>query len=92
MGLKRLDKGLAAMPEVSAEKEWHAYLLDWNAPPYGEKLPWRLHGSTCLCAWVAAGMSRLALLLLATLPQARIPLSITSESALAAARCWLDVT
>ncbi len=50
VGLKRLDKGLAAMPEVSAEKEWHAYLLDWNAPPYGEKLPWRLHGSTCLCA------------------------------------------
>ncbi|KAL4443051.1 hypothetical protein ABPG77_008542 [Micractinium sp. CCAP 211/92] len=35
VGLKRLDKGLAAMPEVSAEKEWHAYLLDWNAPPYG---------------------------------------------------------
>ncbi|KAL4457794.1 hypothetical protein ABPG75_012659 [Micractinium tetrahymenae] len=38
VGLKRLDKGLAALPDLSVEKEWHAFLLDWNAPPYGQSI------------------------------------------------------
>jgi hypothetical protein len=25
------------MPGVDAEREWHAYLLDWNAPAAGEQ-------------------------------------------------------
>jgi predicted DsbA family dithiol-disulfide isomerase len=31
-----MDKALAGMPDVTAEKEWHAFLLDWNAPQGGE--------------------------------------------------------
>ncbi|EFN58796.1 hypothetical protein CHLNCDRAFT_140580 [Chlorella variabilis] len=38
VGLRRLDKALAGMPEVSATKEWHAFLLDWNAPAGGQPI------------------------------------------------------
>ena len=34
VGLKRLDKALAGMP-IQTDKEWHAFLLDWNAPQGG---------------------------------------------------------
>lgn len=35
VGQRRLDKALEGLPGVEAEKEWHAYLLDWNAPQKG---------------------------------------------------------
>ncbi|KAL4858031.1 hypothetical protein ACK3TF_001985 [Chlorella vulgaris] len=35
VGLRRLDKALARMPEVKADKEWHAFLLDWGAHASG---------------------------------------------------------
>lgn len=54
MGLRRLDKGLAAMPEVSAEKEWHAYLLDWNAPPFGEQSPVEQWAAPCVAGSCSA--------------------------------------
>lgn len=38
VGLRRLDKGLAGLPNVQAEIEWHAYLLDWNVPQAGEPI------------------------------------------------------
>ena len=33
--MRRLDLALAGMPEVAADKEWHAFLLDWNMPQAG---------------------------------------------------------
>ena len=35
IGQRRLDKALEQMPGVKAEVEWHAFLLDWNAPLAG---------------------------------------------------------
>ncbi|PSC71556.1 DSBA oxidoreductase [Micractinium conductrix] len=38
IGQRRLDKALEQMPGVKAEVEWHAFLLDWNAPLAGQPI------------------------------------------------------